>query len=76
MGGVQQRISAPIAPCPRSWVPVVRPWEGGFLCFALLCGLLGLEIGVNLPKDAFWRVAEAGQLMAWVPRYPLPLMCE
>lgn len=33
--------------------------------FALLCfagfGLQGLEIGVNLHKDAFWRVAEAGQ---------------
>lgn len=44
----------------------------------LLCcvGLLGLEIGVNLHKDAIWRVAEAGQLMAWVPRYPLLLICE
>lgn len=76
MGGVQADLCTYCSLTPRSWVPVVRPWEGGFLCFALLCGLLGLEIGVNLPKDAFWQVAEAGLLMAWVPRYPLPLICE
>lgn len=76
VGGVPQRISAPTAPSPsppppRSGVPVVRPWEGGFLCFAgFRCALRGLGIGVNLHKDPLWRVAEAGQLMAWVPRYP------
>lgn len=39
------------------------PWSehGKVGSFALLCGLLGMEIGVNLHKDAFWRVAEAEQ---------------
>lgn len=34
---VSLRESAPTAPCPRSQVPMARPWEGGFLCFGLLC---------------------------------------